>query len=180
MMFACIQDTYLYYLFAGKDLLGNDDIDYAYDKKLIGVDKKSRVREEERLKITAVHEAGHTLVAYYTKEAEKIHKVTINAKGNTGGHMASVPSKESFIQKNRNELLADICVGMGGRAAEELVFGLENITGGAISDLENATEIGKFIFSKYILLFSFNYTYLSIFLMNFFWEVGILGIGPPM
>ena len=65
------------------------DIELAYDQKTIGVDLTSRVREKEDLEITAVHEGGHVLVAYYTKEADKIHKVTIIAKGQSGNHMGS-------------------------------------------------------------------------------------------
>ena len=65
-------------------MLTHLDIELAYDQKTIGVDLKSRVREKEDLEITAVHEGGHVLVAYYTKEADKIHKVTIIAKGQSG------------------------------------------------------------------------------------------------
>ena len=62
----------------------HSDIEFAYDQKTIGVDLTSRIREKEDLQITAVHEGGHVLVAYYTKEADKIHKVTIIAKGQSG------------------------------------------------------------------------------------------------
>ena len=65
-------------------MLTHLDIELAYDQKTIGVDLTSRVREKEDLEITAVHEGGHVLVAYYTKEADKIHKVTIIAKGQSG------------------------------------------------------------------------------------------------
>ena len=125
-------------------MLDHADFEFAFDKKVIGVDLKSRVHEVEDLKLTAVHEAGHTLVAYFTKEAEKIHKVTIIAKGQSGGHTAFVPNKEYDLQKNCNQLLAQIDVAMGGRAAEELEFGLQNITGGAMMDLSQANEIGMF------------------------------------
>ena len=62
----------------------HSDIEFAYDQKTIGVDLTSRIREKEDLQITAVHEGGHVLVAYYTTEADKIHKVTIIAKGQSG------------------------------------------------------------------------------------------------
>ena len=65
-------------------MLTHSDIELAYDQKTIGVDLTSRIREKEDLEITAVHEGGHVLVAYYTKEADKIHKVTIIAKGRSG------------------------------------------------------------------------------------------------
>ena len=72
-------------------MLTHLDIELAYDQKTIGVDLTSRVREKEDLEITAIHEGGHVLVAYYTKEADKIHKVTIIAKGQSGtNHMKLV------------------------------------------------------------------------------------------
>ena len=126
------------YLFAEKNMLDHADIEFAYDKKIIGVDLKSRVREEKNLKTTAVHEAGHTLVAYYTKEADKIHKVTIIAKGQSGGHMAFVPEKEAFLQKNCNQLLAQIDIAMGGKPVKPIEPTLAH-------GHSKATEIGKFI-----------------------------------
>ena len=66
--------------FPGEEMVGQDDFEFAYDKQTIGVDLKSRVRDMEDLKITAFHEAGHTLVSIYTKDTSPIHKVTIVAK----------------------------------------------------------------------------------------------------
>ena len=95
----------------------HDDFEFAFDKQTIGVDLKSRVRDMEDLKITAYHEAGHTLVSYYTKDSNPIHKVTIVSKGQTGGHTAFIP-KENQWHQTRSQLLAMMDVGMGGRAAE--------------------------------------------------------------
>ena len=124
-------------------MVENSDFDFAFDKQTMGVDLKSRVRDLEDLKITAFHEAGHTLVALYSKEANPIHKVTIVAKGQSGGHTGFLPKKESTWHQTRSQLLALLDVGMGGRAAEELIFGKDNVTGGASSDLNNASNIAE-------------------------------------
>ena len=120
----------------------HDDFEFAFDKQTLGVDLKSRVRDMEDLKITAYHEAGHTLVSYYTKDSNPIHKVTIVSKGQTGGHTAFIP-KENQWHQTRSQLLARMDVGMGGRAAEELIFGKEKVTGGASNDLQGATNISE-------------------------------------
>jgi ATP-dependent Zn protease len=81
--------------------LTHSDIEFAYDHKTIGVDLTSRIREKEDLQITAVHEGGHVLVAYYTKEADKIHKVTIIAKGQSGKKLITLyEMKNEFNEHN--------------------------------------------------------------------------------
>ena len=106
----------------------------------MGTDLKSRVRDAEDIKITAYHEAGHTIVAYFTKDADPIHKVTIVAKGQSGGHTAFIKEKDQWHQK-KTQLLAHMDVAMGGRIAEEMILGKERVTGGASSDMNNATSI---------------------------------------
>jgi len=116
------------------------EVEYAYDKQVMGTDLKSRVRDAEDIKITAYHEAGHTIVAYFTKDADPIHKVTIVAKGQSGGHTAFIKEKDQWHQK-KTQLLAHMDVAMGGRIAEEMILGKERVTGGASSDMNNATSI---------------------------------------
>jgi len=125
-----------------KDWVSMIDFEYSHDKQIFGSDWKSRVRDKEDLKITAYHEAGHTLVAYFTANAMPIHKVTIVAKGQSGGHTAFLPENDSG-HTTKAQLLARMDVGMGGRAAEEIIFGKEKITGGASHDLEGATRISE-------------------------------------
>jgi len=125
----------------GKEWVTMTDFDYAYDKLTIGVDLKSRVRGKEDLTITAYHEAGHTLVAYFTPDASPLHKVTIVAKGGSGGHTAFIPKESAEWHQTKAQLKARMDTGMGGRAAEELIFGKEKITGGASSDLQMVTKI---------------------------------------
>jgi len=125
-----------------QDWVTMSDFEYSHDKQTIGTDWKSRVKHKDDLKITAYHEAGHTLVNIYTDNTHPLHKVTIVAKGQTGGHTAYIPERDaSHITKA--QMLASIDTAMGGRAAEELIFGKEKITGGASSDLSRATRIAK-------------------------------------
>lgn len=112
----------------GKSAVSMAEFEYSHDKHILGTNWKSRVRDEEELKITAYHEAGHTLVGYYTEHAQPLHKVTIVAKGNSGGHTAYLPEKERPIS-SKCQFVASMDVAMGGRAAEELIFGKEKVTG---------------------------------------------------
>jgi ATP-dependent metalloprotease len=130
-----------------KEMVCQEDFEFSFDKQTLGVDLKSRVRDMEDMKITAFHEAGHTLVAYYNKEAMPIHKVTIIAKGQSGGHTAFIP-KDNQWHQTRIQLLARMDVAMGGRAAEELIFGKEKVTGGASSDLNGATGVAEAMVKK--------------------------------
>merc|ERR1719180_556141 len=106
----------------------------------MGTEWKSRVRPKEDLEITAYHEAGHTLVALLTKDSMPLHKVTILAKGGSGGHTGFTIPENMQWHETKSQMLANMDVSMGGRIAEELIFGTEKITGGASSDLAGATQ----------------------------------------
>jgi len=121
------------------------DLEWSYDKQSMGTTWRSRVRPRSDLEITAYHEAGHTLVAYLTQHAMKLHKVTILAKGGSGGHTAFTPSDSMQWHQTKEQMKARMDVGMGGRVAEELVFGKEKVTGGASSDLEGATNTAEYM-----------------------------------
>jgi len=115
-------------------------LEQARDKVLMGPERKSRIPDEEANKITAYHEGGHTIVAHYTQDSHPLHKVTIIPRGPSLGHTAYIPEKERY-HVTKSQLLAMMDVAMGGRAAEELIFGIEKITSGASSDLKQATSI---------------------------------------
>ena len=102
------------------------EFEYSHDKHVLGTDWKSRVRDKDDLKITAYHEAGHTLVNYYTEDAFPLHKVTIVSKGTSGGHTAFLPEKDSPHQ-SKSQLLAQLDVSMGGRVAEEIALGKDKV-----------------------------------------------------
>ncbi|XP_047038183.1 ATP-dependent zinc metalloprotease YME1L [Helicoverpa zea] len=112
----------------------------ARDKVLMGPERRSRLPDEEANTITAYHEGGHAIVAYFTKDSHPLHKVTIIPRGPSLGHTAYIPAKERY-HVTKQQLLAMMDTMMGGRAAEELVFGPEKITSGASSDLKQATSI---------------------------------------
>lgn len=106
----------------------------------MGPARKSRIPDEETNRNTAVHEAGHTLVCFYTKDATPLHKVTIISRGASLGHTAFIPDKETYSM-TKSQMLAQMDVAMGGRVAEELVFGSEKVTSGASNDLKGATDV---------------------------------------
>ncbi|KAK7092223.1 ATP-dependent zinc metalloprotease YME1L-like [Littorina saxatilis] len=117
-----------------------EHFDFARDKVLMGPAKKSKIMDEETNKLTAYHEAGHTLVAFFTKDAIPLHKVTIIPRGMSLGHTSFIHEKEVY-GKNISQLKAEMDVAMGGRAAEEVIFGQEKVTTGASSDFQSATRI---------------------------------------
>ncbi|CAG9760272.1 unnamed protein product [Ceutorhynchus assimilis] len=124
----------------GADSVSMKHLESARDKVLMGPERKSRIPDEEANLITAYHEGGHAIVAFYTKDSHPLHKVTIIPRGPSLGHTAYIPEKERYhVTKSQLQAMMDTM--MGGRAAEELVFGPEKITSGASSDLQQATSI---------------------------------------
>ena len=132
----------------GLEAAGMAEFEYSYDKITMGVEWKSRVRGKEDLEITAYHEAGHTLVNHFTPGANPLHKVTILAKGGSGGHTAFVPSANAEWHQTKEQMIARMDTAMGGRAAEELIFGKDKITGGASSDLRSASNVSEVMVKK--------------------------------
>ncbi|XP_055546936.1 ATP-dependent zinc metalloprotease YME1L isoform X1 [Wyeomyia smithii] len=126
----------------GAEVVSMKHLENARDKVLMGPERKSRLPDEEANKITAYHEGGHAIVAYYTKESHPLHKVTIMPRGPSLGHTAYIPEKERY-HVTKQQLLAMMDTMMGGRAAEELIFGVDKITSGASSDLKQATSIAS-------------------------------------
>jgi len=131
-----------------KKKVGMEDLEYASDKIRMGAERKSALISEENLKLTAYHEGGHALVALYTPGAQPIHKATIVPRGNTLGMVAYLPEKDQ-LNLTREQMLAHIDICMGGRVAEELIFGRESVTTGASSDLQQATSMARNMITKY-------------------------------
>lgn len=123
-------------------------LEYARDKVLMGPEGKLKLRDEEVNRITAYHEAGHALVAFYTKDATPLHKVTIVPRGPSLGHTSYMHEKDVY-HITKSQLLANMDAMMGGRAAEELIFGPEKVTTGASSDLVEATKIAEMMVKNY-------------------------------
>ncbi|KAL1915014.1 uncharacterized protein VTP21DRAFT_7719 [Calcarisporiella thermophila] len=117
-------------------------LEYAKDKILMGAERRSAVITEESKRLTAYHESGHALLAYYTPGAMPLHKATIMPRGSSLGMTVQLPEmdKDSYT---RREYIAMIDVCMGGRVAEELIFGKDAVTSGAHNDIMKATEVAK-------------------------------------
>jgi cell division protease FtsH len=121
-------------------------LEEAVDRVIGGPRRKGRVISEQEKKITAYHEGGHTLAAWAMPDIEPIYKVTILARGRTGGHAVSVPEDDKGLM-TRSEMIARLVFAMGGRAAEELVF--REPTTGAVSDIQQATKIARAMVTEY-------------------------------
>jgi ATP-dependent metalloprotease len=117
-------------------------LDEARDKIMMGVERKSLVQSLEARKLTAYHEGGHALVALKTQGANPIHKATIIPRGHALGMVTQVPDKDEF-SITREQMLAYIDVCMGGKVAEELIFGEMKVTSGATQDLVQATRMAR-------------------------------------
>ncbi|XP_046991847.1 ATP-dependent zinc metalloprotease YME1L-like [Schistocerca americana] len=124
----------------GDDSVSMKHLEDERDKVLMGPERKSRIPDEETNTITAYHEGGHAIVAFYTKDSHPLHKVTIIQRGSSLGHTAYMPEKERYYV-TKSQFMAVLDMLMGGRAAEELIFGPDKITSGASSDLKQATSI---------------------------------------
>ena len=124
-----------------KDKIALADLEMAKDKVMMGSERRSMIISDEEKNITAVHEAGHTLVAKLLPEADPIHKVTIIPRGRALGLTQQLPTDERHTMP-KSHLLAMLKVLMGGRAAEELLT-TDKITTGAGNDLERATDLAR-------------------------------------
>ncbi len=125
-----------------KDRVYMEDFEEAKDKVLLGAERKSMVISDEEKKLSAYHEAGHALAAYMTPECDPLHKVTIVPRGRALGLTFSVPVDDRHSY-SKAYLEAQLVYAYGGRVAEELVFGVENITTGAGNDIERATALAR-------------------------------------
>lgn len=131
-----------------KEMVTMKDLEFAKDKILMGPERRSVVIDKQNKTITAYHESGHAIVAYYTKDAMPINKATIMPRGPTLGHVSMLPENDRWSE-TRAQLLAQMDVSMGGRVAEELIFGDDYITTGASSDFDGATQIAKLMVTRF-------------------------------
>jgi cell division protease FtsH len=124
------------------------EFEKAKDKVIMGTERRSMSMTDEEKKLTAYHEAGHALIALSVPQSDPIHKVTVIPRGGALGMVVRLPEKDK-LSTSKTELLSNIKVAMGGRAAEEVVFGDENITTGASQDIKQATVIARNMIMKY-------------------------------
>ena len=126
----------------GKLVVSMNEFEQAKDKVMMGTERRSMVMTEEEKKLTAYHEGGHAIIAHYTPDSDPIHKATIIPRGRALGMVMRLPEGDR-ISMSRSRLFADLKVSMGGRLAEELIFGHDKVTTGASSDIKMATNIAR-------------------------------------
>ncbi len=130
----------------GAEFVEQQDMEEARDKVMWGRERRSHVLDAEEKKLTAYHEAGHAIAMYYTPDCEPIHKVTIIPRGRALGATMQLPEKDRYTQ-SKKRLEANLISFMGGRAAEELIFG--DVTTGAHNDIERSSAIARAMVCEY-------------------------------
>ncbi|KAJ2774525.1 hypothetical protein IWQ57_000782, partial [Coemansia nantahalensis] len=129
-------------------MVTNRHLEFAKDRVIMGSERKSAVITPENKLATAYHEGGHTLAAMYTPGAMPLHKVTVMPRGHALGVTVQLPENDRE-SVSRQEYIAEIDVCMGGRAAEELVFGPDRVTSGCSSDLQRATRVATAMVTQF-------------------------------
>jgi cell division protease FtsH len=125
-----------------KRVIGMDDLEESKDKVMMGAERKSMAMNEEEKKLTAYHEAGHALVTLHEKESDPIHKATIVPRGRALGMVMRLPEGDRYSY-SLAKMRANLSVGMGGRVAEELIFGEEYVTNGASGDIQMVSAMAR-------------------------------------
>ena len=135
-----------------KRIVTFEEFEEAKDKVMMGAERRSMVMTEDEKKLTAYHEGGHAIVSFNLENSDPIHKATIIPRGRALGMVMNLPERDKY-QYSIKEFKAKIAMCFGGRVAEELIFGKDNITsgagGGSGSDISQATKIAKAMVTKY-------------------------------
>jgi len=131
-----------------QDAVSHEALEYAKDKVMMGAERVSAVIAPEVKKLTAYHEGGHAIVAYFSPHAHPIHKATIMPRGQALGMVHQLPLKD-VVSVSYQQMQAELDVCMGGRVAEELIMGKDGVTGGASSDIQRATQVAQQMVTTY-------------------------------
>lgn len=131
-----------------KRIVTKQEFEDARDKILMGAERRTLVMTEEEKKMTAYHEGGHALVSLKMEGSVPIHKATIIPRGRALGMVQSLPERDQISQSYK-EMIAHLAMAMGGRAAEEIVFGTENVTSGAAADIQQASRIARAMVTQF-------------------------------
>ena len=126
----------------GKRLVAMKEFEDAKDKVMMGAERRSMVMTDDEKKMTAYHEAGHAVVSCHEAASDPIHKATIIPRGRALGMVMRLPERDSYSY-HRDKMYANLSVSMGGRVAEELIFGHDKVSSGASSDISYATDLAK-------------------------------------
>ncbi|PRY95635.1 membrane protease FtsH catalytic subunit [Hasllibacter halocynthiae] len=132
----------------GRRFVTMDDFENAKDKVMMGAERRSMVMTEDEKKLTAYHEAGHAVVGLNVPQHDPIHKATIIPRGRALGLVLSLPERDQ-LSVTYTKYRSKIAMAMGGRVAEELIFGKENITSGAASDIQQVSKIARAMVTQF-------------------------------
>ena len=132
----------------GKRFVGMEDFENAKDKVMMGSERRSMVMTEDEKKLTAYHEAGHAVVGLHLPQHDPIHKATIIPRGRALGLVLSLPERDQ-LSVTKLKYKSKIAMAMGGKVAEELIFGPENVTSGASSDIQQITKIARAMVTQF-------------------------------
>jgi cell division protease FtsH len=131
-----------------KRLVAMQEFEDAKDKVMMGAERRSMVMTEDEKKMTAYHEAGHAIVSVNEPASDPIHKATIIPRGRALGMVMRLPERDSYSY-HRDKMLANLSVSMGGRVAEEIIFGYDKVSSGASSDIQYATGLARNMVTKW-------------------------------
>ncbi|MEM7301006.1 MAG: ATP-dependent zinc metalloprotease FtsH [Pseudomonadota bacterium] len=131
-----------------KRLVTAQEFEDAKDKVMMGAERRSMAMSEDEKKTTAYHEAGHALVALTVPAAHPVHKATIIPRGRALGMVMQLPERDE-ISMTYEQMTSRLAIMMGGRVAEELIFGKKNVTSGAQSDIEQATRLARMMVTQW-------------------------------
>jgi cell division protease FtsH len=132
----------------GKRFLTMEDFENAKDKVMMGAERRSMVMTEEEKKLTAYHEAGHAVVGLNVPQHDPIHKATIIPRGRALGLVLSLPERDQ-LSVTKTKYKSQIAMAMGGKVAEELIFGPDQVTSGASSDIQQVTRIARAMVTQF-------------------------------
>ncbi len=131
-----------------KRLVAMQEFEDAKDKVMMGAERRSMVMTEDEKKMTAYHEAGHALVSINEPASDPIHKATIIPRGRALGMVMRLPERDSYSY-HRDKMHANLAVAMGGRVAEEIIFGHDKVSSGASGDIQYATDLARSMVTKW-------------------------------
>ncbi len=131
-----------------KRLVAMQEFEDAKDKVMMGAERRSMVMTDDEKKMTAYHEAGHAIVSVHEDASDPIHKATIIPRGRALGMVMRLPERDNYSY-HRDKMHANLSVSMGGRVAEELIFGHEKVSSGASSDIQYATDLARNMVTKW-------------------------------
>ena len=126
----------------GRRVVSMQELEESKDKVMMGVERRSMVMTEDEKKLTAYHEGGHAIAALHCEASDPIHKATIIPRGRALGMVLRLPERDRYSLA-RDQIVANLVVAMGGRVAEELVFGINKVTNGASNDIAQATLLAR-------------------------------------